>query len=131
MAVSYTHLDVYKRQHYMKVSGSIPKTAKTVSPARKVMVSIFWDSRSVVLIDYLENGKTIRRKYYSALLEQVNDVIMAKCLDSAKKKCFSIKVMHSCINCSRKSLVNCTTDYCHMYCTHQIQLPVTFPVPET
>ena len=32
---------------------SDPKLAKTILPARKGIVSVSWDSRGVVLIDYL------------------------------------------------------------------------------
>lgn len=42
------------------------------------MATIFWDSRGVVLIDYLGKSKTINRNYYTALLEKLNDIIKIK-----------------------------------------------------
>ncbi|XP_030761217.1 protein GVQW3-like [Sitophilus oryzae] len=36
-----------------------PKKAKTVISAGKVIATVFWDSHGVILIDYLQKGKTI------------------------------------------------------------------------
>ena len=36
-----------------------PKKFKRVHSAGKVMVSIFWDSQGVIMIEYLEQGRTI------------------------------------------------------------------------
>ena len=44
---------------------SAPKIAKTVPSAGKVMATIFWDSHGIILIDYLQKGKTITREYYA------------------------------------------------------------------
>ena len=38
---------------------SAPKKAKTVPSAGKVKATIFWDSHGIILIDYLQKGKTI------------------------------------------------------------------------
>ena len=46
-----------------------PKKAKTVPSTGKVMAKIFWDSHGIILIDYLQKGKTITGKYYSSLLD--------------------------------------------------------------
>ena len=43
------------------------------------------DSQGVVLIEYLEKGKTITGQYYATLLDQLNDAIKAKCPHLAKK----------------------------------------------
>jgi len=42
-------------------------SAKTRSfpSAGKVMALVFWDTESILFIDYLEKGKTITREYYS------------------------------------------------------------------
>ena len=48
-----------------------PKKAKVVSSAGKVMVSVFWDAKGVVFVDYLEKGQTINGEYYSNLLRQL------------------------------------------------------------
>ena len=36
-----------------------------VHPAGKVMASIFWNSQGVIMIDYLEQGRTINGAYYA------------------------------------------------------------------
>jgi len=42
------------------------KKARTVPSAGKVMATVFWDSQGVIYIDYLEEGKTVTRLYYTA-----------------------------------------------------------------
>ena len=49
---------------------SAPKKAKTVLSAGKVMATIFWDSHGIILIDYLQKGKTITGEYYASLLDR-------------------------------------------------------------
>jgi len=45
-----------------------PKKVKTVPSDRKVMVTVFCDSKGVMHVDYLEKGKTITGLYYADLL---------------------------------------------------------------
>ncbi|GFU54412.1 mariner transposase [Trichonephila clavipes] len=40
-----------------------PKKAKTVPCADKIIVSVFWDARGIIFIDYLEKGKTINGEF--------------------------------------------------------------------
>ena len=40
------------------------KKFKRVHSAGKVMTSIFWDSQGVIMIEYLEQGRTINGAYY-------------------------------------------------------------------
>ena len=42
------------------------------------MASIFWDAKGVLLIDYLEKGKTINSEYYCNLLDQLDKNIREK-----------------------------------------------------
>jgi [histone H3]-lysine36 N-dimethyltransferase SETMAR len=63
-----------------------PKKAKTVLSAGKVMASVFWDSHGIILVDYLEKGKTINGEYYANLLQQLSDKIKEKRPHLAKKK---------------------------------------------
>ena len=42
------------------------------------MVSIFWDSQGVIMIDYLEQGRTINGAYYSGLLRRQRQEIARK-----------------------------------------------------
>ncbi|UYV78083.1 hypothetical protein LAZ67_16000046 [Cordylochernes scorpioides] len=60
-------------------SGSpLPKKAKTVPSAGKVMVSVFWDSEGVLLIDFLNKGQTITGNYYANLVKQLREAIKEK-----------------------------------------------------
>ncbi|UYV63100.1 hypothetical protein LAZ67_2003132 [Cordylochernes scorpioides] len=57
-------------------SGSPPpKKAKTVPSAGKVMVSVFWDSEGVLLLDFLNKGQTITDNYYANLVKQLREAI--------------------------------------------------------
>ena len=42
-----------------------PKKFKRVHSAGKVMASVFWESQGVIVIDYLEQGRTINGAYYA------------------------------------------------------------------
>ena len=55
-----------------------PKKFKRVSSAGKVMASIFWDSQGVIMIDYLEQGRTINGAYYAAELRHLRQEIARK-----------------------------------------------------
>ncbi|UYV80508.1 hypothetical protein LAZ67_19000385 [Cordylochernes scorpioides] len=60
-------------------SGSPPpKKAKTVPSAGKVMVSVFWDSEGVILLDFLNKGQTITGNYYANLVKQLREDIKKK-----------------------------------------------------
>lgn len=63
------------------------KIIKTFPSAGKVITTIFWNFKRILLIDYLENGP----KYeYVALLDYVKVVIYEKNRNFSKKKCNSI-----------------------------------------
>ncbi|UYV66979.1 K02A2.6-like, partial [Cordylochernes scorpioides] len=60
-------------------SGSPPpKKAKTVPSAGKVMVSVFWDSEGVLLLDFLNKGQTITDNYYANLVKQLREAFKEK-----------------------------------------------------
>lgn len=63
-----------------------PKKAKTVFSAGKVMATVFWDSHGVILIDYLQKGKTITGAYYASLLDELKAQIAEKRPYLQKKK---------------------------------------------
>lgn len=64
----------------------VPKKAKTVRSAGKVMASVFWDAKGILFIDYLEKGKTINGPYYASLLDQLKQKIQEKRPGLVKKK---------------------------------------------
>ncbi|UYV72345.1 hypothetical protein LAZ67_9002716 [Cordylochernes scorpioides] len=60
-------------------SGSPPpKKAKAVPSVGKVMLSVFWDSEGVILLDFLNKGQTITGDYYSNLVKQLREAIKEK-----------------------------------------------------
>ena len=63
---------------WTEAGGSAPKKAKTVQSAGKVMTSVFWDYKGILLIDSLQKGKTINSEYYCNLLDQLNLKIREK-----------------------------------------------------
>ena len=62
--------------------------AKMVPSAGKVMATIFWDSRSIILIDYLQKGKTIIEKYYASLIDRFDAILKVKRPYLVKKSAF-------------------------------------------
>lgn len=62
-----------------KEKGSpAPRKFKKVRRCGKVMASIFWDVKGILMIDYLEKGKTINGKYYADLLVKLREAIKEK-----------------------------------------------------
>ena len=92
----YVTIDVTWIHHYMLETKnqskmwtgpeeSAPKKAKTVLSAGKVMATIFWDSRGIILIDHLQKGKCITGEYYASLLDRFDAILNEKRLHLAKK----------------------------------------------
>ena len=55
-----------------------PKNAKVQKSRGKVMLSVFWDCRGVILTDYLEEGRTITGAYYCTLLKKLRGALKEK-----------------------------------------------------
>lgn len=70
----------YKKQlKDSKGSGSAaPRNSKRARKSSKVMASIFWDAKGILMIDYLEKGSTIGGKYYADLLVKLKTAIREK-----------------------------------------------------
>ena len=51
---------------------------KRVPTAGKVMASIFWDGREVIMFDYLEQSRTINDAYYAGELKRLRQEIARK-----------------------------------------------------
>jgi len=43
------------------------------------MTSVFWDSEGVLVVDYLEQGKTVTGVYYTGLVHKLCEAIKSKC----------------------------------------------------
>jgi histone-lysine N-methyltransferase SETMAR len=75
------HFDPESKKQNMqwKHPGAPPtKKFKRVPSAGKVMTSIFWDSQEIVMIDYLEQGRTINGTYYADELRRLRQKIARK-----------------------------------------------------
>jgi [histone H3]-lysine36 N-dimethyltransferase SETMAR len=55
-----------------------PRKFKVKSSAGKLLLSVFWDARGVLLIDFLEQGHTITGQYYSNLLVKLRGNIKSQ-----------------------------------------------------
>jgi histone-lysine N-methyltransferase SETMAR len=55
-----------------------PKKFRSQKSAGKVMASIFWDTEGIIMIDYLEKGKTVNSVYYMSLLSQLKEKLKEK-----------------------------------------------------
>lgn len=53
-----------------------PKKFRVQKSAGKVLASVFWDSRGVIMVDYIEKGKSITGEYYSSLLTRLHKKIV-------------------------------------------------------
>ena len=82
----YTPETKKQSKQWMAAGESAPKKAKTVKSAGKVMATVFWDSQGIILVDYLEKGKTITGGYYATLLDRLNSEIKEKRPGMARKQ---------------------------------------------
>lgn len=82
-----------KRQsmQWIAVGEPAPKKAKTVASSGKVLATVFWDARGIILIDYLQQGRTITGEYYANLLDQLKDCVLEKRPHLSKKKIFFLQ----------------------------------------
>ena len=55
-----------------------PKKFKTQPSAGKVMATIFWDAKGVIMLDFLPKRSTITGVYYANLLDQLRIAIHEK-----------------------------------------------------
>lgn len=82
----YTPESQQQSKEWVPEGGSRPKRPKTQQSAGKVLATVFWDEHGIVLIDYLETGKTITGEYYATLLDKLAEEIKKKRPHLAKKK---------------------------------------------
>ena len=69
----YTPESKQQSKQWTEAGSSAPKKTRSVPSAGKVMASVFWNAECILLIDYLEKGKTISREYYSNLLTRLDE----------------------------------------------------------
>jgi len=76
----------YQKPRNSQNSGRAPKKAKTVLSAGKVVATVFWDSQSVIHIDYTEKGKTITELELCPIIGPIRHRIAEKTAPFGKKK---------------------------------------------
>ena len=62
------HFDPETKQQskqWKHVTSPTPVKFRKIDSAGKVMASVFWDSEGVLMIDYLQRGKTVTGVYYA------------------------------------------------------------------
>ncbi|XP_076182871.1 histone-lysine N-methyltransferase SETMAR-like [Ptiloglossa arizonensis] len=81
MRLSQRHLERFKKDKKDFMRRFIIKDETWFEPvtsvraqksAKKVLASVFWDAKGILLVDYLQIGKTINSDYYSNLLDQLD-----------------------------------------------------------
>uniref|UniRef100_A0A3Q0S4N0 Uncharacterized protein n=1 Tax=Amphilophus citrinellus TaxID=61819 RepID=A0A3Q0S4N0_AMPCI len=77
-------------------SSPPPKKAKVVLSAGKVMVSIFWDAKCIMFIDYLQKGHTVSGEYYANLLRQLRKVLFHQDNAPAHKSVLAMDAVCDC-----------------------------------
>ena len=55
-----------------------PKKFKMQPSADKVMATVFWDAKGVIMLDFLPKRSTITGVYYANLLDQLRTAIREK-----------------------------------------------------
>lgn len=82
----YTPESKEQSKQWMRKGEKAPVKAKTTKSAEKVMATVFWDCQGILLVDYLEKGKSITGLYYAGLLHNLNDEICNNRRGIEKKK---------------------------------------------
>ena len=97
-------------------SESCPKRPKT-----QISAFIFWDVQSILFIDYLEKGRTIKSEYYIALLMHLMEELTKKWPQMKMKKVLFHQDNASCHKMITKmaKLHDCTSN---CFCTHSLDL---------
>ena len=53
-------------------------STKTVPSTRKIIATVFSNSKGIIRIDYMKKGKTITGQYYAGLLDHFNTKLKEK-----------------------------------------------------
>ena len=71
--------DIKKESMQWKHPGSAPpKKFRNQPSASKVMATVFWDSKGIILIDYKPAGTSITGEYYANVIKQLRVAIKEK-----------------------------------------------------
>ena len=67
-----------KSRQWVAPGSPRPKKFKTQPSAGKVMATVFWDAKGVIMLDFLPKRSTITGVYYANLLDQLRTAIREK-----------------------------------------------------
>jgi histone-lysine N-methyltransferase SETMAR len=67
----YTPETKRESQQWLPALAPRPQKAIRKLSANKVLATVFWDNKGVLLVDFLKKGRTITGEYYAKLLEKL------------------------------------------------------------
>ena len=73
-----------------------PKKFQTQPSAGKVMATVFWDAKGVIMLDFLPKRSTITGVYYANLLEQLRTAVKNAKVNSLKVFCTRTTRVYTC-----------------------------------
>ena len=91
------HFDPETKQQskqWKHVTSPTPVKIRKIASADKVMASVCWDSEGVLMIDYLERGKTVTGVYYAELIRKLRSAIKEKRRGKLSHDVLLINTMH-------------------------------------
>ncbi|GIX75501.1 hypothetical protein CEXT_189131 [Caerostris extrusa] len=68
-------LNVNRQKQLKDSNKSIPKKAKITLLDNKVLVSNFWDAKGIIIIEYLEKGKSTNDEFYTNSLQLLKNEV--------------------------------------------------------
>ena len=78
MVLYYDPLSKRESMEWRKPGEAPPRKAKVTQSTKKIMATIFWDCRGILLIDFKERNTTVNAAYYASLLHKLRDAIKEK-----------------------------------------------------
>jgi len=78
MVLYYGTLSKRKSMEWCKPGKAPPRKAKVTQSTKKIMATIFWNFRGILLINFKERNTTVNAAYYASLLHKLRDAIKEK-----------------------------------------------------
>lgn len=63
---------------WKRPGSPVPQRPRIANSTGKIMMSVFWDSQGVLLLDFLPSGQTINGEYYADLIFKLREAIKRK-----------------------------------------------------
>lgn len=71
----YTPETREQSKQWAERGSSLTRKGKSVPSIKKIMASVFWDAKGIILIDYLDKGRAMNGEYFSNLLDRLEKKI--------------------------------------------------------